>query len=798
MSADPAADKRARLLQQLRDGKAPPTAPSAAGPRARARVPLTRGQEQMWLDCQLAPDEPVYNEAVMIRRTGRCDVGALRRAFNLVLSRHEAWRTNFASEDGQPYQIIRPHADHPLPLVDLSSVPEPEREARAMTIAVENARPPFDLENDPLVRPLLVRVSEADHRLYLTLHHLIFDGVALRLLLSETVQAYGALAAGRVVELPDLPAPYTHYACWEHQNLKADALEPRLAFWRDRLRGAPPVELPPDRAPPSDRTRNGAMARTFVDRATLDRLREVARHEGATFFLVLLTAYATVLHRYSGQDDLVIAALVDGRRHRALENLMGFMINPLPVRVDVSGDPSFAELLGRVRDSFLTGLANEVPFGELLRALSPDRDSSRNPIFQAMFSLDPPLPPLGDGWELDEIDVEFTAAKCDLQLLQDEREAGAVGRFVYSTDLFEADTWTRLAERWRVLLEGIAVDPSCRISALPFLSDAERALLDEWNRTDAPYPASSCVHELFEEQARARPDSVAVVQGDRQLTYGELDALADRLAGRLRGLGVGRDAPVGLCAERGPEMVAAVLGIMKAGGAYVPLDPAYPTERLAFMVDDAGTARAREPGAPAVPAAADERGDRLCRRPRPRAGGGRERGSGRAPGRPGVRHLYVGLDRRAEGRDDRAPGGRQSSRRSHPRLRARACRHRRTAAFAVVPPLGAGCPRHAQRRRAPRHVGRGRCEGSHEDRRGHRARRRHLRAELRAVAPEGGARLAPYRRASRRQAASAPHVRRGAARAGRPPGEGALRLHRRQPVRADRDDHGVLEAHHGP
>jgi len=588
MAADTAAVKRAFLLQQLRGGNAPIPAAPLLAPEAGARVPLTRGQEHVWLDSQLAPDESVYNEAVMIRRTGRCDVEALRRAFNLALSRHDAWRTNFVAEDGRPHQVIRSHADHPLPLIDLSSLPDHEREARAMTMAAEDARAPFDLEHDLLVRPLLVRLSEVDHRLYLTLHHLIFDGVALRLLLSEMVQAYRALAAGHPFELADPPPPYAHYACWERRHVTPDLLEPRLAFWRDRLRGATAVALPADRPPPSDRTRNGAMERTFVDRPTIDRLKEVAQQEGATFFLVLLTAYAVLLHRYSGQEDLVIAALVDGRRHRALEKLMGFMVNPLPVRVDVTGDPSFAELLGRVRESFLIGLANEVPFGELLRALHPGREPSRNPIFQAMFSLDPPLPPLGEGWELDEIDVEFTAAKCDVQLLQDDRDEGAVGRFVYSTDLFEADTWKRLAERWGVLLEGIATDPRCRVSALPFMTDAERTtLLDEWNRTEAPYPATSCVHELFEERARIQPEALAVVHGNRQLTYGQLDAVADELAGRLRRLGVGPDALVGLCAERSPEMVIAVLGILKAGGAYVPLDPAHPAERLAFIVEDA-------------------------------------------------------------------------------------------------------------------------------------------------------------------------------------------------------------------
>lgn len=589
MAADTAAAKRAFLLQQLRHGNAPIPAAPLLVPEAGARVPLTRGQEHVWLDSQLSPDESVYNEAVMIRRTGPCDVDPLRRAFNLALSRHDAWRTTFVSDDGRLHQVIRSHVDQPLPLIDLSSLPEHEREARAMAMAAEDARAPFDLEHDLLVRPLLVRVSEVDHRLCLTLHHLIFDGVALRLLLSEMVQAYDSLAAGHPVELADPPAPYAHYACWERRHVTSELLEPRLAFWRDRLRGATPVALPADRPPPADRTRRGAMARTFVERPTIDRLKEVAQQESATFFLVLLTAYSVLLHRYSGQDDLVIAALVDGRRHRALEKLMGFMVNPLPVRVDVTGDPSFAELLGRVRESFLIGLANEVPFGDLLRELHPGRAPSQSPIFQAMFSLDPPLPPLGDGWELDEIDVEFTAAKCDVQLLQDDRDAGMVGRFVYSTDLFESDTWKRLAEGWGVLLEGIATDPSCRVSALPFMTDAERTtLLHEWNRTEAPYPATSCVHELFEEQARIQPEAPAVVHDDRQLTYGQLDAAADELAGRLRCLGVGPDARVGLFAERSTEMVVAVLGILKAGGAYVPLDPAHPAERLGFIVEDAG------------------------------------------------------------------------------------------------------------------------------------------------------------------------------------------------------------------
>ena len=314
-------------------GRRRPAAAPLLAPEPGARVPLTRGQEQMWLDSQLAPDEPVYNEAVTVRRTGPCDVGALRRAFNLALSRHDAWRTNFAAEDGEAHQVIRPHADHPLPLVDLSDLPEAEREAQAMKMAtVEDARVPFDLEHDTLVRPLLVRLSEDDHRLYLTLHHLIFDGVALRLLLSEMVEIYDALrrwARGRarrparpVQPLRLLGAPEPHgRRCWSR----------RLAFWRDRLRGATPVELPDRPAAalrPDARRCHGAHLRRPTHRSTGSR--RSPGDEGATFFLVLLTAYAVLLHRYSGQEDLVIAALVDGRRHRALEKAHGVHGQPAP------------------------------------------------------------------------------------------------------------------------------------------------------------------------------------------------------------------------------------------------------------------------------------------------------------------------------------------------------------------------------------------------------------------------------------------------------------------------------------
>ncbi|MEP6842432.1 MAG: condensation domain-containing protein, partial [Pseudolysinimonas sp.] len=550
---------------------------------------LTWGQEQQWLACQVTPGEPLYNEAVTVRRTGSCDVAALRRAFNLVLSRHDAWRTSFEVVAGVPYQLVHPHEDLSLPLVDLSHLSEPQREGQALSVATADARQLFDLERGPLIRARLVRISAADHRLYLVLHHLVFDGVALRLFLAELVAAYADLAAGRSPCLPLPAAPYAHYACWERRTLTPEVLESRLAYWRETLRDSAPVELPADRPAPARRSASGAMERVSIDRATVEALKRVARERGSSLFQMFLAAYFVLLHRYTGQEDIVLAGLADGRRHRALEHVHGFFVNPIPIRIDLSGDLPFAGLLSRVREALLAGLKHEVPFGHLLAALHPVRDSTRNPILQVLLSLDPPLPPLGGGWELCELDVDLIAAKFDLYLLQDERPDGSVGRFAYSTDLFDPETVRDLAEHWNVLLRSIAANPEQPISTLMMLGDAERRrLLDEWNRSEAPFPRDRCIHQLIDDQIRLRPDAVAVTDGDQSLTYGSLDVMAGRIAARLSALGVGPEIRVGICLDRGPRMVAGVLGILRSGGAYVPLDPSYPSERVAFTLKDAG------------------------------------------------------------------------------------------------------------------------------------------------------------------------------------------------------------------
>jgi amino acid adenylation domain-containing protein len=580
---------KAALLERLRAGRAGAGEAPLLAPEPGTGIPLTWGQEQVWLACQVTPDEPLYNEAVTVQRTGSCDVDALQAAFNLILSRNDSWRTTFEAVAGIPRQVVRPHVDLTFPFVDLSDLPEVDREPRAVAIATADARVLFDLERGPLVRGRLVRCSDTDHRLYLVLHHIIFDGVALRLFLDEFVRAYADLAAGRTPSLADPAAPYAHYACWERRSVTPEVLESRLAYWREQLGGVAPVDLPADHPAPAQRTASGAMERLFIDRATADGLNRVARERDSTLFQVFLAAYFVLLHRYTGQDDIVLAGMADGRRHRALEKVHGFFANPIPIRVDLSGNPTFAAVVGQVRDTLLAGLQYEVPFGHLLGALQPDRGTTRNPILQVALSLVPPMPPLADGWDMREFDIDVVAAKFDLHLLQEERADGSVGRFAYSTDLFDRETARDLAEHWNRLLCSIAADPETPISELPMLGDAQREmLLDTWSRSDAPFPRDRCIHELIEEQVRLRPDAVAVTFGGGSLTYASLDATAARIAARLTALGVGPEKRVGICVERGLPMVAGVLGILKSGGAYVPLDPSYPPDRVEFMMQDGG------------------------------------------------------------------------------------------------------------------------------------------------------------------------------------------------------------------
>jgi amino acid adenylation domain-containing protein len=556
-----------------------------------SRTPLSFGQEQVWFLTQLAPDSPVYNECVTIHLPGPLDVAAFEVSFNEIIRRHEAWRTSFPIVDGQPIQIIHPPSTLTLPVVDLRYLPETEREAEALRLATEDARILFDLAHGPLLRATLMRLGDAEHRLFLTLHQMIFDGVSLYwVFLPELRALYEMFSSGKPSHLPDLPIQYADFAVWQRRGLQGDMLADQLAYWKQQLAGAPAaLELPTDRPRPLVPTYRGAMRPFALSRRLTEALKALGRQEGVTLFMALLAAFNTLLYRYTGQDDLLIGTPTAGRKRSEIQGLMGYFLNILLLRTDLSGNPTFRELLVRVREVTNSAFAHEdMPFEYLVKELRPERNLGQNPLFQVMLTLEPSLPVLPSGWTLTQMDVETGTTELDLTLELDDRPEGLIGRFEYSTDLFDAATIDRMVGHWQTLLEAIVANPEGHLSELPLLTEAERhQLLVEWNATQTEYPMDRCIHRLFEAQVEQTPEAVAVVFEDSQLTYRELNQRANQLAHHLQQFGVGPEVLVGLCIERSLEMVVGILGILKAGGAYVPLDPAYPQDRLAFILQDA-------------------------------------------------------------------------------------------------------------------------------------------------------------------------------------------------------------------
>ncbi len=585
--------KRALLEKYLR-GDLPQPARAAGAITQRASgnsAPLSFGQQQVWLLAQLTLDSPVYNECVTIHLPGPLEVAAFEQSFNEIIRRHEAWRTSFPLVDGQPIQMIHPPSRLTLPVVDLRYLPEGEREVEALRLATEDARILFDLAQGPLLRATLMRLGDAEHRLFLTLHQIIFDGVSLyQVFLPELRTLYEAFSSGKSSPLPDLPIQYPDFAVWQHQWLQGDMLADQLVYWKQQLAGAPAaLRLPTDRPRPPALSYRGSMRPFVLSKRLTDGIKALSRQEGITLFVVLLAAFNTLLYRYTGQDDLLIGTSTAGRKRSEVQGLMGFFLNTLVLRTNLSGNPTFRELLERVREVTNSAFAHEdVPFEYLVKELHPERSLSQNPLFQVMLTLEPLLPVLPSGWTLTQMDVETDTAEFDLYLELDDRPEGLIGRFEYSTDLFDAATIDRMIGHWQTLLEGIVADPEQHLSELPLLMGAERhQLLVEWNATQMEYPMGRCIHQLFEAQVERTPDAAAVIFEDAQLTYRELNQRANQLAHHLQQLGVGPEVLVGLCIERSLEMVVGILGILKVGGAYVPLDPAYPQDRLAFMLQDA-------------------------------------------------------------------------------------------------------------------------------------------------------------------------------------------------------------------
>ena len=525
----------------------------------RNSVPLSFAQQRLWFLDQLEPGSAVYNVPGALRIKGSLDAEVLERCFNEIVRRHEALRTMFSTVEEDPVQVIAASANVSLPVIDLSRFSETEREDEARRLALEEADKPFDLRQGPLFRTALIRLGENDHILLLTLHHIVSDGWSMGVLYRELSALYQAFKNRDPSPLPDLPIQYADFAAWQREWLQGEVLETQLSYWKKQLDGIPAVlNFPTDRPGPARQSYRGARQSIELSAKLSQGLKALSRKEGVTLYMTLLAAFQILLHRYTGQDDIVVGSPIANRSRVEIEGLIGFFVNTLVLRTDHSGNPTFRELLRRVRETALEAYAHQdLPFEKLVEELRPDRDLSRSPLFQAMFVLQ--NAPVGElnfkGLNVSPMKMAGETTKFDLTLSVHEGGPGLRAALQYSTDLFDETTVMRFMAHFKILLEGIVSRPEQRISQLPMLTETERQQLLVWSETTENYPRDKCLHQSFEEQARRTPEAVAIVFEDRELTYGVLNRCANRLAHKLRELGVGPDVLVGLYAERSVELV---------------------------------------------------------------------------------------------------------------------------------------------------------------------------------------------------------------------------------------------------
>jgi amino acid adenylation domain-containing protein len=585
-------ERRALLQKILRKQAGQADEPGAIRPReSGGPAPLSFAQERLWFMDRLEPGSTVYNMAWSLRLRGTPDVGALERALGEIVRRHQSLRTTFREVDGSPVQAIEPFSGFALPVEDLSALGDADREAAARRRAGEEALRPFDLSAGPLFRAVLLRLAADDHVLLTGMHHIVSDGWSLGVLAREFSALYAAYREGRESPLPELAVQYADYAVWQREQLAGEALERQLAYWRERLTGAPELlELPTDRPRPAVQTYRGAAVPFELAPELLERLQALGQSEGATLFMTLLSAFQVLLGKYAGSDDVVVGSPIAGRTRAEVEDLIGFFVNALVLRTRLSGDPSFREVLRRVREATLGAYEHQdVPFEKLVAELQPERSMSHSPLFQVVFTLTT-AEGRGDalaGLKVGGIGAEMEIAKFDLSLTLTATPQGLRGGLNYSTELFERGTIQRMLGHLARVLEQVAEDADVRLSRLALTGPEERArVVEEWNRTERPYPRGVGINDLFDAQVRERPDAVALAWGEESLTYRELDARANRLANHLVRLGVGPDDRVGVLLERSAELIVSILAVLKAGGCYVPLDPGYPAERLRLMLAD--------------------------------------------------------------------------------------------------------------------------------------------------------------------------------------------------------------------
>lgn len=589
-------EKRELLLQHLRKTKKQGASLTPIRPRDQniTALPLSFTQQRLWFLDRLEPGQTTYNIGVAIRLQGSLDVTALEQSLTQIIARHEILRTTFYTVDGQPVQRILSPPDIRLETIDLSALPPADRAETLDRLATAEAKQPFNLTAGPLLRFKLLILAGDDHLLLLTMHHTVSDGWSLSVFYKELSIFYNDNLAGTPPSLSALPIQFADFALWQRGWLAGDVLEQQLAYWKKQLEGAAStLALPLDHPRPPIQRHRGAQYKFELPKTLTDNLKDLSRQQDATLYMVLLAAFKTLLYRYTGQDDILVGTPIANRTRVETESLIGFFANTLVLRTDLSDAPSFQELLGRVRRTVVEAQDHQdLPFERLIEVLQPERDLSRNPLFQVMFILqNVPTAPLALTGLTTQIEPIHTGtAKFDLTLSLTDTAGGLQGAFEYDLDLFDAATIARMSGHFETLLTGIAADPVQPIAQLPLLTGAERRqMLVTWNQTDASYPAGACFPQLFEAQVEQTPEAVAVTWGDKSLTYRELNCRANQLAYYLQQQGVGPEMIVGVCLERSPELLIGLLGLLKAGGAYVPFDPTYPTERLAFMIEDTQT-----------------------------------------------------------------------------------------------------------------------------------------------------------------------------------------------------------------
>ncbi|MBN1203857.1 MAG: amino acid adenylation domain-containing protein [Myxococcaceae bacterium] len=590
--------ERRLLLERRLRNRLVAARPDRISPRPRSDEPppLSFAQERLWFLEQLAPGSPLYNIPAMLR-LGSIDVGALGHSIGEIVRRHESLRTTFTLLDGKPVQVIAPPGPFRLEVMDLRHLRGEELVREAQQLIFEEGQRPFNLTRDRLFRSVLLRLGEADFALLLTMHHIISDGWSLDVFFRELDSLYSATLAGKPSPLPELPIQYADFAWWQRHWVQGGGLQRSIAYWKQQMQAFPPLlQLPSDRPRLPVQSFRGATRSFWLPEEDAEAIRALGRNEQATPFMVLLAAFYALLYRYTGQEDLLVGTPIANRTRAELEGLIGFFVNTLVLRTRLDQDPSFRELIGRVREVTLGAYAHQdLPFERLVEELQPERSLSHNPLFQVMFVLqNTPSPSLSGALAAQtspsgEVPEHIGTSKFDLTLSLAEAKNGLTGNIEYNTDLFDSGRIQRMVGHFQVLLRAVLANPEMRLSRLPLLTDAERQqLLGERKTAEAPAPAVRVLHTLLAERAAAQPRAPAVRFEGEQLSYEALEGRTHQFAHYLLSLGLRKGQRVGVCLERSPDLIVSMLGIWKAGGVYVPLSPEYPQERLAFMLEDSG------------------------------------------------------------------------------------------------------------------------------------------------------------------------------------------------------------------